>query len=155
MEFGQTLRSKLMNEESRPRRVRGGRSAALVAAVAALLVPAGQAGATPPGGPKPSDNGATVKLSTDTAKPGGKIALTGRRWPAGKVVTIKLDDEKVGAIGILQINRRGGFAGPVTIPANVLKVLRPGRHWLRLLAPASQVNHQSNTSVKKTFTLVR
>jgi len=123
-------------------------TAAVVAAVAAA-----PAAAIPPGGAKPSHNGATVKLAKKTAAPGGKIPVTGRRFPAGKQATVKLDDETI--IGVFDVDRSGRFTGKVTIPANVLKLVRPGKHWLRFLAPASKVNRQSNTSVQKYFTLTR
>lgn len=129
--------------------------AAVAAMVLALMLGSTAAIARPPGGPKPSHNGATVTLSPIEVKPGGRIHLKGTRWPAGATVTIKLDDEEVGVIGVLKISRRGTFSGSVTVPANVLKVIKPGSSWLRLLAPASSINHQSDTSVKKPFTLIR
>ncbi len=129
--------------------------AALSIASACAALTAASAGALPPGGAKPSHNGANVKLSPTRVKPGGRIHVTGTRFPAGKTVSVKLDDEKVGVVAVLKASGDGRVNGVVTIPVAVKKVLAPGRHWLRFLASASAKNHQSMTSVKKTFTLTR
>jgi hypothetical protein len=127
----------------------------LCAAALILAIAASPAQAVPPGGPNPSRNGAKVKLSKRTVKPGGSMRVSGRRFPASKSATVKLDDDRVGIIAVFAINSKGRFSGTVTIPRNVLRILGPGKHWLRFLAPASRVNGQSNTSIKKTFRLKR
>jgi hypothetical protein len=128
---------------------------AAAAAIATLALAAAPALGTPPGGPRPSDNGATVRLAKTSAKPGGGIRVSGRRFPARKDVTVKLDDDRVGIVAVFSIDSKGRFSGTVKVPRNVTKLISPGRHWLRFLAPASKVNGQSNTSIKKTFTLKR
>jgi len=127
----------------------------LCGAVLAVAVAAGPAHAVPPGGPDPSHNGAKVTLSKRTVKPGGSIRVSGRKFPASKSATVKLDDDRVGIIAVFAISSKGRFSGTVRIPRNVMRILGPGRHWLRFLAPASRVNGQSNTSIKKTFRLKR
>ncbi len=127
----------------------------LCAAALVLAFAASPAQAVPPGGPDPSHNGAKVKLSKRTVKPGGTIRVSGRKFPASKGVTVKLDDDRVGIIAVFAISSKGRFSGKVKIPSKVLRILSPGKHWLRFLAPASRVNGQSNTSIKKTFRLKR
>jgi len=127
----------------------------LCAAALLLAVGASPAQAVPPGGPEPSHNGAKVKLSKRTVKPGGTIRVSGRRFPASKSATVKLDDDRVGIIAVFAVNARGRFSGTLKIPRNVTRIIRPGQHWLRFLAPASRVNGQTNTSIKKTFRLKR
>ncbi len=139
---------------ARRTRHRGGALLAVAVAVALGLLAAGAA-AVPPGGAEPSHNGAKVTLGSTKAGPGGRIRASGTRFPASKSVSVKLDDDRVGVIGVLKVNASGRFSGVLTIPSNVARVLKPGRHWLRFLAPASSKNHQSNTSVKTFFTLTR
>lgn len=121
------------------------------AGVALAAMPAPAALAIPPGGAAPSHNGAAVELAASAVAPGGALGATGRRFPAGKSATVKLDDETI--LAVFPIDARGHFGGRVAIPKAITRLVKPGRHWLRFLAPASSKNHQSNTSIKTPFTL--
>lgn len=139
-----------------PSSLRRGRPLTAALATAAVLGTAAlpvAALAIPPGGPAPSHNGSAVKLSTTKVAPGGTIRATGTKFPAGKSVTVKVDDQTI--IAVFPISSGGRFSGSIVLPKAITKVAKPGRHWLRFLAPASSANHQSNTSVKKPFTLER
>jgi hypothetical protein len=123
---------------------------ATTAALGAAALPMA-ALAIPPGGPAPSRNGSAVTLSATKVAPGGTIRAIGTKFPAGKSVTVKIDDQTI--VAVFPISSGGRFSGAIAMPRAIAKVVKPGRHWLRFLAPASSRNHQTNTSIKKPFTL--
>ena len=117
-------------------------SATLVFA-ASLAVGVGAGEAIPPGGPGGTNKAATVTLSVTSVKQGGRIKVSGKKFPKSKTVTIKLDDQDI--LTTFRSTSSGTFSGWVTVP----KKVKAGKHWFRFLAPSPA------TSVKGAFTVTK
>ncbi|NHC45389.1 hypothetical protein [Motilibacter aurantiacus] len=76
-----------------------------------------------------ANTGAKATLSGSSVTPGGTISFTGRGFPAGEQLTIKLDDQDI--LQQFAISASGDVSGTVTVPATT----SAGAHWLRFLAP--------------------
>ncbi|WP_406010783.1 hypothetical protein OG440_35160 [Streptomyces sp. NBC_00637] len=97
------------------------------------------------GGSGSSDSSSpSVSLTAGTrVAAGGEVSFRVSGFPAGRQLTVKLDDAEI--IGQWQggIGSDGTFSGTVTVPADT----PAGAHWLRFLAP------NPATSLKASFTV--
>ncbi|WP_326665114.1 hypothetical protein [Streptomyces sp. NBC_00385] len=76
-----------------------------------------------------NSRGARAQIAADQVQAGGKLHFTVTKFPAGRTVTIKLDDDAI--LGQWKTDAKGSYEGDVTVPAEVPS----GAHWLRFLAP--------------------
>ncbi|MFD8692234.1 hypothetical protein [Streptomyces sp. NPDC059651] len=74
---------------------------------------------------------------------GGKVSFRVTGFPAGRQLTVKLDDSEIIGQWPDGIDASGALSGTVTIPASATK----GGHWLRFLAP------NPSTSLRADFTV--
>ncbi|MDQ0792604.1 hypothetical protein [Streptomyces sp. B1I3] len=83
------------------------------------------------GAPAAASNsrGAKAEVTADQVQAGGKIHFKVTKFPAGRTVTVKFDDEEI--LGQWKADAAGAYEGDVTIPAET----QAGAHWLRFLAP--------------------
>ncbi|MEU0227318.1 hypothetical protein ABZ177_23585 [Streptomyces sp. NPDC006284] len=88
-----------------------------------------------------NDAGAKATITASRVQPGGTLHFEVTGFPAGRKVTVKLDDE--GILGQWDVGDDGSYEGDVTVPSDTA----PGGHWLRFLAP------DPPTSLKVPFTV--
>ncbi|CAL9654396.1 hypothetical protein SUDANB145_06720 [Streptomyces sp. enrichment culture] len=88
-----------------------------------------------------NDAGAKAEITASEVQPGGTLHFEVTKFPAGKQVTVKLDDEAI--LGQWKTDENGSYEGDVTVPADT----SAGAHWLRFLAP------DPPTSLKVEFTV--
>ncbi|MFC5171421.1 hypothetical protein [Streptomyces mutomycini] len=100
------------------------------------------------GSPSPDGSGgnastsATITAGSQVAA-GGKVSFRVTGFPAGRQLTVKLDDSEIIGQWPNGIGADGSLSGTVTIPADATK----GAHWLRFLAP------NPSTSLRADFTV--
>ncbi|MFF9675808.1 hypothetical protein ACF1GS_29560 [Streptomyces eurythermus] len=87
------------------------------------------------------DAGAKAEITAGEVQPGGTLHFKVTAFPAGKQVTVKLDDEAI--LGQWKTDGDGSYEGDVTVP----DATSAGAHWLRFLAP------DPPTSLKVEFTV--
>lgn len=116
---------------------------ALLVTVTALAVGVSASQAIPPGGPGGTNKAARVTLNATTVKQGGRLKLTGTKFPKSKTVTIKLDDYDI--LATFKSTKTGTFTGYVTVP----KKVKVGKHWFRSLAPGPPTSVKTSFTVKK------
>ncbi|MFJ8922053.1 hypothetical protein ACIREK_21580 [Streptomyces sp. NPDC102415] len=85
---------------------------------------------------------ATITAGSQVAA-GGKVSFRVTGFPAGRQLTVKLDDSTIIGQWPDGISADGSFSGTVTVPADATK----GAHWLRFLAP------DPSTSLRADFTV--
>ncbi|MGW0191466.1 hypothetical protein ACWDV7_37920 [Streptomyces sp. NPDC003362] len=89
-----------------------------------------------------STAGASARITAGSSvAAGGRVSFRVTGFPAGRQLTVKLDDSKI--IGQWTVGADGSCSGSVTVPADTPK----GAHWLRFLAP------NPPTSLKAGFTV--
>ncbi|MGO1319841.1 MAG: hypothetical protein ACTII7_12235 [Galactobacter sp.] len=111
----------------------------LGAAVALMLGVAGPASALPPSGAGSNTPGTSSSVSPSTIQSGGTLHFTLRGFPAGEVVSIKIDDGNAssgdqsvqgqGVVHTQKIPSSGTVSGSFVLPS-----LSNGNHTLRFLA---------------------
>ncbi|MET7649316.1 hypothetical protein ABZS83_38040, partial [Streptomyces sp. NPDC005426] len=73
--------------------------------------------------------GAKAEITASQVQAGGRLHFVVTKFPAGRTVTVKLDDD--GILGQWKADAKGSYEGEVTVPAGT----PAGAHWLRFLAP--------------------
>ena len=134
-------------------------SIALTGASALLTIPVAEA--LPPGGANDSNTpGTSSNVSPSSLKAGDTLSYAVSGFPAGEVVSVKIDDGKgqgdqstqgAGVSAQQRIDSSGTARGTIKLPANIAK----GSHWLRFLASAKAkdgVVGYSNRSANFTVT---
>lgn len=115
-------------------------SGALVTALLGSAV-VGPAGAVPEDGAGPDTPGTSASVSPSTLPAGGTLRFTLSGFPAGEIVSVKIDDGNFcsdkGVHGACVVHQQrvgsgGQVSGSFQIPAD----LPVGAHWLRFLASA-------------------
>ena len=134
-------------------------SIALTGAFALLTIPVAEA--LPPEGASTSNTpGTSSNVSPSSLKAGDTLSYAVSGFPAGEVVSVKIDDGKgqgdqstqgAGVSAQQRIDSSGTARGTIKLPANIAK----GSHWLRFLASAKAkdgVVGYSNRSANFTVT---
>lgn len=125
---------------ARPRR-RVGLTAGIAAGAVALIIglQGAPAAALPPGGASGDTPGTTSTVSPTTLEPCGTLNFTLHGFPAGEVVSVKIDDgqgygdesvQGTGVVATQRISASGTASGSVQVPCDISE----GDHWLRYLA---------------------
>ncbi|WP_406099078.1 hypothetical protein [Streptomyces sp. NBC_01013] len=73
--------------------------------------------------------GAKAVITASQVQAGGQLHFVVTKFPAGRTVTIKLDDDAI--LGQWKADTKGSYEGEVTVPSGT----PAGAHWLRFLAP--------------------
>ncbi|MEU9093856.1 hypothetical protein [Streptomyces sp. NPDC048428] len=83
------------------------------------------------GAPAAASNsrGAKAEITAGQVQAGGTLHFAVTKFPAGRTVTVKLDDDAI--LGQWKTDAKGSYEGDVTVPAGT----STGAHWLRFLAP--------------------
>lgn len=125
---------------STPRR-RAGLTTLIAAGAVALVMglQSSPAVALPPGGASGDTPGTTSTVSPTTLEPCGTLNFTLHGFPAGEVVSVKIDDgqgygdesvQGTGVVATQRISAAGTASGSVQVPCDISE----GDHWLRYLA---------------------
>ncbi|MFD4668794.1 hypothetical protein ACFWNN_03615 [Lentzea sp. NPDC058450] len=126
-------------------------------ALAATVLLASPALAVPPDGASPDTPGTTATVSPRSAAPGQRITFTLGGFPAGEIVSVKIDDGRYceasavhGACVVhkQKVTANGTVTGEIPLPAD----LPAGQHWLRFLASQPILDGQGNQQGVRGFT---
>ncbi|MGW5333879.1 hypothetical protein [Streptomyces bauhiniae] len=103
----------------------------------------GSSGGTPTGGSVGNPAATATITAGSRVAAGRQISFRVTGFPAGRRLTVKLDDAKILGQWEGGIGADGSFSGSVTVPDDVTE----GPHWLRFLAPSPP------TSLRADFTV--